>query len=94
MSYPVTLFLTDLSQGMALMLSPSLLGKQINGVWHTSLSTHGREFYFAQGVYNVPTGTTQHGTPMLPERRILLGNTSNTKEQVIKIVEEMKGRYT
>lgn len=36
-SSPVTLFVYDLSQGMARMLSPMLAGRLIEGIWHTSV---------------------------------------------------------
>lgn len=41
-SSAVSLRVYDLSRGMARQLSPSLLGKQIDGIWHTGLLVYGK----------------------------------------------------
>ena len=51
----VRLHLYDLSQGMARAMSAQLLGKQLDGVWHTGIVAFGQEFYFGGGI--------QCGTP-------------------------------
>ena len=33
--HPVYVYIYDLSQGMARMLSGQILGRQLNGIWHT-----------------------------------------------------------
>lgn len=38
----VTLRVYDLSGGMARQLSPALLGKQIDGIWHTGVLVYGK----------------------------------------------------
>lgn len=47
---PVQLYLYDLSRGMAKTLSPQLVGKTIEGIWHTSVVIYGVEYYFGQGI--------------------------------------------
>jgi hypothetical protein len=35
---------------MAKALSPMLLGKQIEGVWHSSLIVYGKEYFYGGGI--------------------------------------------
>jgi hypothetical protein len=41
-SSAVSLRVYDLSRGMARQLSPALLGKQIDGIWHTGVLVYGK----------------------------------------------------
>ena len=51
------------SDGLAAALSQQLLGKQIEGVWHTSVCCFGKEYWFGHGIQvGIPTHTT-FGTP-------------------------------
>lgn len=50
-SYNVQLHIYDLTSGMAAMMSQLLLGRHIEGVWHTAIVVYGREFFFGgQGI--------------------------------------------
>lgn len=63
-SYPVKLYIYDLSRGMARQLSPVMLGKQLDGIWHTAIVVHGKEYFFGgQGINNCPPGGTPLGEP-------------------------------
>ena len=74
MSYPVELWLFDLSNGMAKQMSMAFVGKQIDGIWHTSVVVYGKEhFYGGEGISHVTPGNTLVGTNTY--RRISLGNT-------------------
>lgn len=47
----VELHIYDLTSGMAAMMSQMLLGRHIEGVWHTAVVIFGREFFFGgQGI--------------------------------------------
>jgi len=62
---PVHLYIYDLSQGMAKMLSPMLLGRTIDAIYHTAIVVHGREyFYGGEGITYCPPKTTMLGEPM------------------------------
>ncbi|CAH1397521.1 unnamed protein product [Nezara viridula] len=68
----VYLYVYDLSGGMASRLSPVLIGKQVEGIWHTGVVTFGKEYYFGSGGINVIVpGTLLHE----PVKKILLGKT-------------------
>ncbi|XP_008436119.1 desumoylating isopeptidase 1-like isoform X1 [Poecilia reticulata] len=58
-SFPVKLFIYDLSRGMARQLSPVMLGRQLDGIWHTGVVVHGKEFFFGGAGINrcLPCGT-------------------------------------
>lgn len=44
----VELYIYDLTSGMAAMMSQMLLGRHIEGVWHTAVVVFGREFFYGQ----------------------------------------------
>jgi hypothetical protein len=48
--YKVDLYLYDLSNGMARTMSPLLLGKQIDAIYHSGLVVYGIEYYFGGGI--------------------------------------------
>ncbi|PWN21940.1 DUF862-domain-containing protein [Microstroma glucosiphilum] len=93
-SYPVELYVYDLSGGLARQLSASLLGRQIDAVYHTSIvikySTP-REFFFGQGISVTSPGGSHHGRPM---EIVPLGSTSIDEETWNEILQDLRGRYT
>lgn len=93
-SYPVELYVYDLSGGLARQLSASLLGRQIDAVYHTSIvikySTP-REFFFGQGISITSPGGSHHGRPM---EVVPLGSTSIDEETWNEILQDLRTRYT
>lgn len=64
-SYDVKVYIYDLSRGLARSMSQALLGKQIDGIWHTGIVVYGQEFYFGGmgGIESCPPGGTVLGQP-------------------------------
>lgn len=64
-SWPVKVYIYDLSKGMARSLSQAFLGKRIEGVWHTGIVVYGEEFYFGGmgGIEACSPGGTFLGQP-------------------------------
>lgn len=63
-THRVELYIYDLSLGMAAQLSPLLLGKRIDGVWHTSIVVYSREYFFgSHGIESCNPGGTALGGP-------------------------------
>ncbi|KAJ8948648.1 hypothetical protein NQ318_022716 [Aromia moschata] len=61
----VELYIYDLSRGIASAVSPMLLGKKIDGIWHTSIVVYNREYFFgSHGVESCNPGTTVLGQPL------------------------------
>ncbi|KAG5305556.1 DESI1 isopeptidase, partial [Acromyrmex insinuator] len=42
----VELYIYDLTKGMAAMMSQILIGRQLDGIWHTAIVAYGREYFF------------------------------------------------
>ncbi|CAH1645251.1 unnamed protein product [Spodoptera littoralis] len=65
----VELYIYDLTNGLASILSPSILGRQIEGVWHTAVVVYDREFFYGgSGITSCAPGSTQLGPPHRVER--------------------------
>jgi hypothetical protein len=64
MGFKVEVHVYDLSQGMARQLSPALLGKQIDGIWHTGVQVYGTEYYFGGGICQCPAEFSPYGRPI------------------------------
>ncbi|XP_063078570.1 desumoylating isopeptidase 1a [Engraulis encrasicolus] len=77
-TYGVQLYIYDLSRGMARQLSPIMLGKQLDGIWHTSIVVFGEEFFFGGvGISSCAPGGTMLGPP---DSVVELGNTEVNEE--------------
>ncbi|CEP13775.1 hypothetical protein [Parasitella parasitica] len=87
----VKLYVYDLSQGMARSMSMQLTGKQIDGIWHTSVVVFGQEFYFGQGIMASKPGTTHHGRPL---QMIDIGETFLPLEVVVEYIDSLRSVYT
>lgn len=88
----VTLAVYDLSAGMAAQLSEALIGRRVEGVWHTGIRVFGREFYFGQGIYNDVAGATPFG---VPTRVDVLGTTPKSRAEFDNFLKssEMTARF-
>ena len=79
----VYLYVYDLSLGLVKKISKKLLGKQMEGIWHTSIFAFDREFWFAMNGYN------EHPpTPIEPNEKIYLGKTDLTLEEFHEIIKK------
>ena len=59
------LYIYDLSGGMARAMSQHLIGRQIDGIWHTSVVCFGLEIYYGRGIFATDrVGKTQYGQPV------------------------------
>ena len=69
MSYPVTLYVYDLTKGMASSIAPMLgINFDVEGVWHTAIVVHGYEWFFGgSGIEHCLPGSTLLGEPLKKE---------------------------
>ena len=72
-------------------MSASLLGIQIDAVYHTSLVFSGIEYFFGAGVQTSYPGATHHGQPM---EVIPMGTTHIPLETILEYLESLKEIYT
>ncbi|GMH02506.1 hypothetical protein Nepgr_004345 [Nepenthes gracilis] len=89
--YRVTLNVYDLSQGLARQFSTALLGRAIEGIWHTGVAVYGKEYYFGGGIKHSLAGSTPYGTPI---RVVDLGVTHIPQDVFESYLEEISPRYT
>ncbi|CAM0140013.1 hypothetical protein VKS41_007315 [Umbelopsis sp. WA50703] len=87
----VKLYVYDLSQGMAKQMSLGLTGRQIDGIWHTSVVVFGQEYYYGQGIMNSIPGTTPHGQPI---QVVDMGETHLTEEIFIEYLNSISSEFT
>ncbi|KAH7935710.1 hypothetical protein HPB52_012680 [Rhipicephalus sanguineus] len=86
----VLLYVYDLSNGLAKTLSPALLGKELPGMWHTSIVLRGTEYFFGSaGVDSCPAGRTDLGKP---DRVVSLGRTELPNDVCVEYIRDL-GRY-
>ncbi|KAJ7212262.1 PPPDE putative peptidase domain-containing protein [Mycena pura] len=87
----VQLYLYDLSNGLARQMSAQLTGRQIDGIWHSSIVVFGKEFFYGHGVNVTLPGKSHHGQPL----QILdLGTTSIDQATWEEYLEDMRNHYT
>ncbi|KAI8394009.1 PPPDE putative peptidase domain-containing protein [Radiomyces spectabilis] len=87
----VKVYLYDLSRGMAKQMSLGLTGKQIDGIWHTSVVVYGQEFFYGQGILACSPGTSHHGAPL---EVIDIGETYLPLEVVVEYIDSQRSVYT
>lgn len=49
---------------MAKVMAPMFIGKELEGVWHSSLVVYDKEFYYSGGICFDKPMTTQFGKPV------------------------------
>ncbi|KAF4617546.1 hypothetical protein D9613_005689 [Agrocybe pediades] len=91
MTSPVSLYVYDLSNGMARQLSLQLTGKQIDGIWHTSVVVFEKEIFYGQGINITAPGKSHHGQPL---QIIDMGETSIDEDTFNDYLNEMRQHYT
>ncbi|BGP15465.1 hypothetical protein JCM10213_001762 [Rhodosporidiobolus nylandii] len=92
MGEPIELYAYDLSNGMASVYGPMLVGRPLEGIWHTSLVLYNMEVFYGQGISVIsPPGTTHHGTP---KKRIPVGSTQLDKDTVLAYLQGLQQTYT
>ncbi|XP_019370639.1 PREDICTED: desumoylating isopeptidase 1 isoform X1 [Gavialis gangeticus] len=85
--HSVKLYVYDLSKGMARRLSPLMLGKQLDGIWHTSIIVHKDEFFYGSGgISSCAPGGTLLGPP---DSVVDLGNTEVTEEIFLEYLSSL-----
>lgn len=65
----VEVYIYDLSKGMAAMMSKMLIGRHLDGIWHTGVVAYGREYFFGPaGIQSVRPGGTELREPNRVEK--------------------------
>lgn len=72
-------------------MSASLLGIQIDAVYHTALVFGGIEYFFGAGVQTSYPASTHHGRPM---EIVHMGTTNLPLEIILEYLDSLKAIYT
>lgn len=84
----VTLHLYDISHGAAQKVSPWLVSKQLEGLWHSGICVFGKEYFFSRDTVFDEAGATSFGKP---EKVLHLGTTLWRQSELHKfIVDDLK----
>ncbi|KAG2736758.1 hypothetical protein G9P44_000848 [Scheffersomyces stipitis] len=87
-SYGVQVYVYDLSNGLAAVYSPMILGINLDAIYHTSVVIYNKEHYIDQGIkVNSPPGYTKYGTPI---EIIDMGDTFINEEIFQEFLDELR----
>lgn len=87
----VHLLVYDLSNGLARQLSMSLLGFQLDAIYHTSIELDGVEYVYDGGISTIRPGSSHLGKPL---ERLHLGKTELPIEVIVEYVDSMRSIFT
>ncbi|GAA54686.1 PPPDE peptidase domain-containing protein 2 [Clonorchis sinensis] len=85
--FDVYLYVYDLSCGVVKALSPIALGKQIDGIWHTSVVLHNKEYFY--GSHGISFCTPEHTVLGKPGQKVYMGQTSVTEAELSNYLEHL-----
>ncbi|KAH9980190.1 PPPDE putative peptidase domain-containing protein [Lactifluus volemus] len=91
MTSPVKLYVYDLSRGMARAMSMQFLGRQLDGIWHTSVVVFNKEVFYGQGIFITAPGQSHYGQPVSIQD---MGETAIDEQIFEEYLAEMRGQYT
>jgi len=82
----------DLSQGLCKQMSMALLGKQLDGIWHTGVLVYDLEIYYgSSGIIKSTPFTTNLGPPLKVEN---MGKTKKSLKELMNFLEQVsKDKY-
>jgi desumoylating isopeptidase 1 len=87
----VHLYIYDLASEAVRGMSRSLLGIELEGIWHTSIVVHGKEYYFRGGIEESAPKSTVFGVPI---SEMSYGSTLVTQEELQNFFSEVGSRFT
>ena len=89
--YKVIVYQYDLTQGMAKAMSRGLIGKQVDGVWHTAVCVFGKEYFYGGGICVGEPKKTPYGYPV---KEIDFGYTTKTEADLKAYIKSINSQFT
>eukprot|EP00917_Polyrhabdina_sp_WS-2016_P005023 GHVP01011513.1.p1 GENE.GHVP01011513.1~~GHVP01011513.1.p1 ORF type:complete len:380 (+),score=68.58 GHVP01011513.1:141-1280(+) len=90
----VVLEVYDLSRGMAAAMSQLLIGKRIEGIYHTGVRVFGLEYFFGGGIVSITHERVLSEYNLQPFKSITLGATNKTKHELEAFLHANYSRFT
>ncbi|KAH7647171.1 hypothetical protein FG379_002862 [Cryptosporidium bovis] len=90
----VELQVYDLSAGMASQLSPMLLGRTIEAIYHTGVLVYGYEYFYGGGIVCVKPEEITRLYGMKPIKTLTLGFTNKTQIELNAHLESISTKFT
>jgi len=72
-------------------MSPMLIGKTVDGIYHTGLVVYGIEFYYGGGICQGQPKKTPYGYPI---KEMNLGSTEIPKEMFLDYLKDIKSKFS
>lgn len=89
--FKVMVYQYDLTQGMAKAMSRGLIGKQVDGVWHTGVCVFGKEYYYGGGICVGQPKKTPYGYPV---KELDFGYTTKTEADLKEYIKSINSQFT
>ncbi|OII74570.1 uncharacterized protein cubi_00123 [Cryptosporidium ubiquitum] len=89
----VELHIYDLSNGMASQLSPMLLGRTIEAIYHTGVLVYGYEYFYGGGIVCVRPEEITRLYGLKPIRTLTLGATRKTQIELNGHLESISNEF-
>ncbi|KAK9174320.1 PPPDE putative peptidase domain protein [Cryptosporidium meleagridis] len=89
----VELHIYDLSNGMASQLSPMLLGRTIEAIYHTGVFVYGYEYFYGGGIVCVRPEEITRLYGLKPIRTLTLGTTKKSQKELNSHLESISNEF-
>jgi hypothetical protein len=75
-------------------MSQSILGRRIDGIWHTGIVVFSREYYFGGGIQVTPLGAFARSHQMPATQMLDMGTTTKTEAELAAYLRSIKNQFT
>ena len=89
--YKVIVYQYDLTQGLARTMSRNLIGRQIEGIWHTAVNVFGKEYFYGGGICIGEPKKTPYGYPV---KELDFGYTNKTEQDLNNYIKSINNDFS
>ena len=86
----VIIYQYDLTMGLARSFGSALIGRQIEGVWHTAVVCFGKEYFYGGGIQVGIPKQTPYGKPV---KELDFGYTNKTEKEFSDFIKTINNKY-
>ncbi|KAL7067838.1 UBA/TS-N domain-containing protein [Cryptosporidium serpentis] len=94
MKQRVQLHIYDISNGMAAQLSPVLLGRSIEGIYHTGVLVYNFEYFYGGGIVCVKPEEISRLYGLHPIRTLCLGTTDKSQQELNDYLKSISNKFS